>query len=136
MSFCTPNTTTTITTVNSTVQLSNSPFTNAINVTIIPGTVQKFRIKYFAVNIPAISLSPTLNYVLNVDVSYLDIQNGILDVQLLPVSSTSQSPSAYTFVSGNYLDVNNTSLQVYLYVSTNNASVPYNEQMILYITYY
>lgn len=121
-----------IKTVDSTASVSDSD----INVTIIPGTFQKFRIKYFAITIPAISLSPIQNYVLNVDVSYLDIRHGVLDIQLLPVSNTSQTTTSYMFVSGNYLDISNNTLQVYVYVATNSAPVDYNEPMILYVTYY
>ena len=111
---------------------------NVVSVAITPQLFQAYPIRFFAFNIPAMNLSTTANpnYVFNVDVSCLHIQKGILDVQLLPVSSTIQSGSSYMFVSGQYMDVTNNILQVYVWVSANGGVQYYTQPMVLYITYY
>jgi hypothetical protein len=135
MAWCQPTTVPNkIYVLDSTATVNN--LTEVIDVTVATQSVQVYPLKFAAINIPSLTLSPTVNYTLNVNVSFLNIQHGVVDIQLLPVSNIPQTTISYTFISGNYLDTSNNILQVYVYISTNSSPVNYTQPSILYVTYY
>ena len=115
---------------------SVNSYTGLYTVNILPQTAQRFPIKFFALKLASITINATEYYLMNVNVSQLNIQHSILSVQLTPLSNTPQTFDTAFAIFNFYLDTSNNILQLDIFGFPYNYAPNYTGPAVLYITYY